>query len=76
MRSLLPWKRLPNSLGVRLGLESDVGDEAAFLVRYQQAMGRRFVLVYDGFVGRREGAGPGGSDADLYGARFEVVLKF
>jgi hypothetical protein len=50
------------------------------------AVGRRLVLVWDGFVGWHQGglrvapgrrpARGGDSDETLYGGRFELVVKF
>ena len=39
------------------------------------AAGRRFVLVWDAFVGQRDG-GAFAEDQTLYGGRFELVVKF
>lgn len=63
-------------LGVRFGLDDQVADEAAVTVRFQQAVGRRMVLVVDGFGGRRSGRFAGEADQSLLGGRFEVVYKF
>jgi len=64
-------------LGGRLGTATDVGDEAALSVRYQKALGRRFVVVADAFGGWREGvSGAGSGDANLFGGRLELVTKF
>ena len=69
-------RQLLAEVGVRLGLDDQVADEAAVTVRYQRAVGRRMVLVFDGFGGRREGRFPGEEDESLFGGRFEVVYKF
>ncbi len=68
-------RQLLAEVGLRLGTASDVTDSAAATVRYQMALGRRLVLVWDGFVGRRDG-GALGADETLYGGRFELVVKF
>ena len=39
------------------------------------AVGRRLVLVWDGFLGQRDGGGSA-ADETLYGGRFELVVKF
>ena len=69
-------RQLLAELGARIGLDDEVADEAALTVRYQRAMGRRFVFVLDGFAGRRLGRSAGEDDETLVGGRFEVVLKF
>lgn len=68
-------RQLLAELGVRVGLSSDVANQAAATVRYQTAMGRRFVLVWDGFASYLEGTGTGGDESG-FGGRFELVLKF
>ena len=68
-------RQLLGEVGVRFGTASDIADAFAGTVRYQVAAGRRLVLVWDGFVGRQDG-GPFGEDLDLYGGRFELVVKF
>ena len=62
-------------MGLRVGTASDVADSLAGTLRYQKAVGRRLVLVWDGFVGRRD-AGLSTADETLYGGRFELVIKF
>ena len=54
---------------------SRITDSAAATLRYQMAVGRRMVLVWDGFVGQRDG-GALAADETLYGGRFELVVKF
>ncbi len=72
-------KQLIVEAGVRVGLD-DAGtaaetDAAALTARYQQAMGRRLVVVVDSFLGVRERFGAVGDDT-LYGGRVELLLKF
>ena len=62
--------------GLRIGLESDVADQFAGTARYQMAVGRRFVWVFDVFGGRRESLGVGDDDQTLLGGRVELVTKF
>jgi hypothetical protein len=78
-------RQLLVEVGLRVGTASEVADSAAATVRYQMAAGRRFVLVWDGFVGRRQGglgAAPASGpprrldDETLFGGRFELVVKF
>ena len=68
-------RQLLGEIGLRIGTASDVGDSLAGTLRYQMAVGRRLVLVWDGFVGQRDG-GPLAEDVTLYGGRFELVVKF
>ena len=68
-------RQLLAELGLRIGTRDPVADSAAAVVRYQMALGRRFVLVWDGFVGRRE-ARIAALDRNLAGGRFELVIKF
>jgi hypothetical protein len=68
-------RQVISELGYRLGTNGTVGDSAAASVRYQHALGRRFVLVMDGFGGFRETPGESG-DESLFGGRFECVVKF
>jgi hypothetical protein len=68
-------RQLLAEVGVRVGMASDIADSAAATLRYQAAFGRRMVLVWDGFVGRRDG-GESAEDETLVGGRFEVVVKF
>ena len=65
-------------VGFRAGTSSDVSNQVAATVRYQKAMGRRVVLVWDGFASYREGVGASdaASDTTGLGGRFEVVVKF
>ncbi|MFQ5349270.1 MAG: hypothetical protein ACE5EG_02375 [Thermoanaerobaculia bacterium] len=79
-------RQLLAEVGLRVGTADDVSDSVAATVRYQMAVGRRLVLVWDGFAARRQGdlvLVPGQSpalqrapDVDLYGGRFELVVKF
>ncbi len=68
-------RQLLAEVGLRVGTASEVADEAAATLRYQMAVGRRLVLVWDGFVGQRDGGSFAGDDT-LYGGRFELVVKF
>jgi hypothetical protein len=68
-------RQLLAEFGVRAGTSSDVSNQAAAVVRYQKAMGRRMILVWDGFASYREGLG-GSDDATGVGGRFELVVKF
>jgi hypothetical protein len=72
-----PTKRrqLLTEVGLRVGTSSEVADSAAATLRYQMAAGRRLVLVWDGFIGQRDG-GALAADETLYGGRFELVVKF
>lgn len=63
-------------LGLRAGTEPTVADEAALSGRFQQALGRRLVVVVDAFAGRRRLSSPGGSERSLFGGRLELVTKF
>ncbi len=62
--------------GFRFGLEDDISNQFAGTARYQMAVGRRFVWVFDVFGGRREFDGAGGEDQTLLGGRVELVTKF
>ena len=67
-------RQLLTEVGLRAGTTSAVGDEAALTVRYQSAVGRRVVVVVDGFAGtRRPASGP---SRTLSGGRLELVVKF
>ncbi len=72
-------KQLLVELGARVGTAADVSNSVATTVRYQAALGRRFVVVVDGFVGRCE-APAAGNEHDggetISGSRVELVLKF
>jgi hypothetical protein len=71
-------KQLLVELGARVGTADEVADSVAATVRWQAALGRRYVVVLDGFAGVRdtpEAAGGSGSET-LSGARVELVLKF
>ena len=72
-------KQLLVELGARVGTADEVSDAVATTVRYQAALGRRFVVVVDGFVGRREtpaSADVGSGDQTISGSRVELVVKF
>ena len=64
-------KQVIFELGARVGTEDDVEDEFAATVRYQTAIGRRFVIVTDAFVAHLDGL-----DATPFGGRLEFVVKF
>ena len=68
-------RQLLAEVGLRVGTASEVSDSAAATLRYQMAAGRRFVLVWDAFVGQRDG-GAFAEDQTLHGGRFELVVKF
>jgi hypothetical protein len=68
-------KQVVAELGVRIGTAADVLDEAAITVRFQSALGRRFVWLIDAFGGYRE-ASQGITTRSSMGARFELVTKF
>ncbi len=68
-------RQLLAEFGFRTGISRDVANQAAAVVRYQKAMGRRVVLVWDGFASYREGLGAS-DDATGVGGRFELVVKF
>lgn len=57
--------------GFRFGTDAAVDDAYAVTVRYQTALGRRFVVVADGFVAHLQDA-----DRTPYGGRLELVVKF
>jgi len=63
-------KQIIVEIGGRAGTEETTADQAAIGARYQQALGRRFVLRFDGFVASREG----GDDAS--GVRTELLTRF
>lgn len=69
-------KQLLVELGARIGTADEVSDSVATTVRYQAALGRRFVVVVDGFVGRRQAAAADGDDQTISGSRVELVVKF
>ncbi|MEM7051183.1 MAG: hypothetical protein AAF604_16055 [Acidobacteriota bacterium] len=69
-------KQLIVELGARLGTSSDIADAVAATARYQAALMRRFVLRTEVFAGLRRDPGPAGDDEELFGGRFEVILKF
>ncbi len=68
-------RQLLAELGLRAGTSSTVSNQAAAVVRYQMAVGRRTVLVWDGFASYLEGLGNTG-DASGFGGRFELIFKF
>ena len=70
----LARRQLLAEVGVRVGLDDRVGDDAAATVRYQAAYGRRLVLVFDAFASSVERFG--GDRARRLGGRFEVLVKF
>ncbi len=58
-------------LGARLGTASAIQDQYAFTTRYQQAVGRHFVLRLDGFANHTEAF-----DEDIFfGGRFEFLIR-
>jgi hypothetical protein len=69
-------RQLLAELGIRVGTANDVADEAAVSLRYQAAMGRRFVWVFDAFGGSRRALIAGDDDVSLWGGRVELRLKF
>jgi hypothetical protein len=70
-------KQVLVELGGRIGTADDVADAAALSVRFQAALGRRFVVVVDAFAGWQGSAGPGQpGEESLYGGRLEWVTKF
>lgn len=82
----LARRQLLAEVGFRAGTSSDVPDQVAATVRYQKAVGRRVVLVWDGFASYRQGLGSSDAvfdstgdttgDTTSLGGRFEVVVKF
>lgn len=71
----LKRRQLLTELGVRVGTASSEPSAAALTARYQMALGRRTVLVFDAFTAYHEGLG-GRSDETRVGGRFELLLKF
>ena len=71
----LKRRQLLAELGARIGMASTTPNAAAATLRFQQAMGRRCVLVLDGFAGHVEGLGVDEDDT-RFGGRVELVLKF
>jgi len=57
--------------GARVGIDDEVSNAYAVTARYQTAIGRRLVVVTDGFVGYNET-----DDRVPYGGRLELLLKF
>ncbi len=71
----LKRRQLLTEVGVRVGTQSSEASAAALSARYQAAMGRRFVLVLDGFAARNEGLGDLPNETRV-GGRLELLLKF
>jgi hypothetical protein len=69
-------RQLLAELGLRVGTSSATADAAAVSLRYQAALGRRFVWVLDGFGGSRRALVAGANDDTLWGGRVELRLKF
>lgn len=69
-------RQLHLELGARIGTGNDVANAVAATARWQSALGRRFVVLVDGFAGLRESLAPGVDDEELFGGRVELVLKF
>ena len=65
-------KQMIFELATRLGTTDAVLDQYAATVRYQMAMGRRFVLVVDGFANLVESF----DDDTYYGGRIELQVRF
>ena len=57
-------------IGPRLATDTDQNDAVAMGLRFQQALGARVVLQFDGFVSRQENQDTG------YGARSELLVRF
>ncbi|MCZ6506641.1 MAG: hypothetical protein O7A04_01140, partial [Acidobacteria bacterium] len=68
-------RQLLGEVGVRVGTASDVPDAFAATLRFQQALGRRFVVVLDAFGAHFDEVAAGG-DGTRFGGRVELVLKF
>ncbi|MDF1792695.1 MAG: hypothetical protein P1U88_12335 [Thalassobaculaceae bacterium] len=62
--------QLVAEIGIRIATDPDHQDAAAIGLRFQQALGARFVLQLDGFVSREEARDLG------YGARSELLVRF
>ncbi|MEM7585060.1 MAG: hypothetical protein AAF560_16835 [Acidobacteriota bacterium] len=58
-------------LGARVGIDDQISDSYAATARYQTAVGRRLVVITDGFVGYDEA-----TDRVPFGGRLELLLKF
>lgn len=69
-------KQLVFELGLRYGTQDDVANAAAATIRYQMAMGRRFVVVCDGFAADYQSTAVDDADGTRYGARLELQIKF
>ncbi len=64
-------------LASRIGTDELIEDAVALTARYQIAVGRRGVVVVDGFFGHRgSNRKLGTTSEDLLGARLEFLLKF
>ena len=66
-------RQLLGELGARVGTASGVSDAVAGMLRFQQALGRRFVVVLDAFGAHVDELG---ADDTRFGGRVELVLKF
>ncbi|MDJ0841584.1 MAG: hypothetical protein QNK37_34065 [Acidobacteriota bacterium] len=64
-------RQLLVELGGRIGLENAVTDQFALTARYQIAMGRHLVWVFDTFLADREE-----SEDAMLGGRLELLVKF
>ena len=73
---VLRRRQLLVEVGGRLGTVDEVGDEYALTLRYQMAMGRRVVLVFDGFGANRDRLEAEAGSVSSVGGRFEFRLKF
>lgn len=73
---VLRRRQLLVEAGVRVGTADEVADGVALTVRYQMAVGRRVVLVFDGFGASVDSVAPGVEDRTSAGGRFEFRLKF
>ena len=62
--------QLMAEIGSRIATDPDQRDAAAIGLRFQQALGARFILQLDGFVSREEARDFG------YGARSELLVRF
>lgn len=58
-------------VGTRIGTAAQVADAYAATVRYQRAMGQRFVLIFDGYVNRLEAF----DNDTFYGGRIEFQAR-
>ena len=69
-------RQVLSELGVRVGTSDAEADSAAAMVRFQQALGRRFIVVTDGFASYQDLPGLTGDSDTFFGGRLELVLKF